>query len=549
MTGDPRLKLAAPNSAQPLVTRGYRGQSRRNYLIQLVDDDAQEQQACSYQAPLGARGAFYGNRRSNWVDHGILPIKAFRQVVDQWICKRSADLKFSVDVGITFEGFLQLGAHPQLTDLFRRKAPAYAEGAYWRAAKHLGDSGPSAPQFWNERYRNSNIHAVLVFHAAAGDYARDVMDFETSVLSFTDSASTPGSCVMEKPWIECGQPLENPNEIHFGMVDGLSAPRFYGIHAKKQLLAEKAINRHMPGELLLGHEKNDGSNPWLVPGANVQASMPKPISPVSAQKVYGAFFRDGTFGVLRRMYQHVPKLEAYLQSQAAPLHGSENTDYFAAWLKAKMLGRWPNGERVSEKIDPSTEDENDLTDAQKRRMTADTSPTGAVGMNDFEYLDDRKGLQCPFGAHIRRMNPRDDPVVPRLRRPLLRRGLPYGEKYDPGKNNTSDDRGMLGLFFCASLEEQFEHLLGNWANRNPMGMPFAQDGKDPLIGNHEPNSSQRMGNQFEIPMSDAPPIVLKGLDAFVETRGTCYAFFPSVPALTTIASGAIATASRFLQRS
>jgi hypothetical protein len=143
------------------------------------------------------------------------------------------------------------------------------------------------------------------------------------------------------------------------------------------------------------------------------------------------------------------------------------------------------------------------------------------------------------------MNPRDDPVVPILRRPLLRRGAPYGQKYDPKKEDpnqaNSIDRGLLGLFFCSSIEEQFEHVLGNWSNNNPMGLPYTESGKDPLVGNQD-----CIGNAFEIPRKTEPRLVLKDLPAFVETRGTCYAFFPSLEALKKIAAGRIASPSLFL---
>ena len=31
-------------------------------------------------------------------------------------------------------------------------------------------------------------------------------------------------------------------------------------------------------------------------------------------------------------------------------------------------------------------------------------------MNNFLYGDDPKGLRCPLGSHVRRMNPRDTPL-------------------------------------------------------------------------------------------------------------------------------------------
>lgn len=100
---------------------------------------------------------------------------------------------------------------------------------------------------------------------------------------------------------------------------------------------------------------------------------------------------------------------------------------------------------------------------------------------------------------------------------------------------------MLGLFFCSSIEEQFEHVLGNWSNNNPMGLPNNYAGKDPLVGNQED-----IGDTFEIPQRGGVPLLLKKLPVFVQTRGTCYAFFPSVKALQKIARGALVTSSLFL---
>ena len=55
-------------------------------------------------------------------------------------------------------------------------------------------------------------------------------------------------------------------------------------------------------------------------------------------------------------------------------------------------------------------------------------PTMAAG-NDFGYRNhDPDGLRCPFSAHIRVVNPRDqelDPVVDGVPT-VIRRGMPYG---------------------------------------------------------------------------------------------------------------------------
>ena len=99
----------------------------------------------------------------------------------------------------------------------------------------------------------------------------------------------------------------------------------------------------------------------------------------------------------------------------------------------------------------------------------------------------------------------------------------------------------MGLFFCSSIEEQFEHVLGNWANNNPMGLPYKRQGKDPLIGNQD-----GITNAFDIPLRGRQDRQLTDLTNFVQTRGTSYAFFPSVRSLLRIANGDLVSATKFL---
>jgi hypothetical protein len=113
------------------------------------------------------------------------------------------------------------------------------------------------------------------------------------------------------------------------------------------------------------------------------------------------------------------------------------------------------------------------------------------------------------------MNPRDDPVVPFIPRPLLRRSLSYGTQ-------SSQDKGMAGLFFCSDIEKQFEHLVGRWAQAPVMGVVDESTARDPVIGQHQfepgaffmagPSGGQRL-RAFDQP--------------FVHTRGCLYAWFAS----------------------
>jgi hypothetical protein len=326
------------------------------------------------------------------------------------------------------------------------------------------------------------------------------------------------------------------------MRDGVSALHFENASDRKPSQHphgdSRDYNAHAWGELLLGHEKNDHSNPWAVPGAYATPGALRDLTTVPERVRYGQFFQDASFGAFRKMAQNTQAFDDYLSRQAARVQGTatgdEMTAYVKSWVKAKMLGRWENGEVVRPEHGLPAQ-RGYLTDAERARMSLTapaanaTDPTASKDNNDlnaFSFADDKAALGCPFGAHIRRMNPRQDPVVPFLRRPLVRRGLPYGGPDDA-------EKGLLGLFLCSSLEEQFEHLLGNWADNNPMGTPLQWAGKDPVIGNHE-----RYGGRFEVPMADAGALAFDTMPVFVETRGTAYLLFPALHALRQMAEAA-----------
>ena len=557
--------------AQRLITHGYKGMHRRNYLIRVYDDDHDAALARTDEATA----RLSNDRWTHWTRKGELPRSVLYQLLTLWrrqgnLCdgrgsKQGAgntepgpahpDSFYTVDIGITFAGFSQLGTHQQMLDLFRQKAPAFAEGAFLRASRRLGDTGPSDPASWTTRYGKDKTHVVLVVHAAGGPGNAGIQAFESSMwrrLGPPDAAPA----LLTGEWIEQSSVLDDPREVHFGYIDGLSAPQYRSSPRNTAALEPALFNVHALGELLLGHARNDGSNPWVMPGARAQLSGNANLRPEPATIAYREFFRDGSFGALRNVHQDVPAFEAFVDCQARLLQGCDeqnDMEYTKGWIKAKLMGRWPNGAPVG--YSPTAADREQREARRKERIEARYSAKeeGQELDNNFSYKNDIEGFKCPYGAHIRRMNPRDDPVVPALRRPLLRRGLSYGEKYSAQLDNAKAERGLLGLFFCASLEEQFEHVLGNWANNNPMGIPHTDAGRDPIIGNQD-----ALSNVFDIPVDpqlpdlefnfeDKPgrPLRLQGLGAFVATRGTCYAFFPNVDALAQIAIGALHPLRRF----
>src|SRR5262245_51906334 len=84
--------------------------------------------------------------------------------------------------------------------------------------------------------------------------------------------------------------------------------------------------------------------------------------------------------------------ESFLQSQ------KERID--PELLAAKLCGRWRNGIPLA--LSPDTDTPKEGFDPAR--------------LDDFEYVNsdgsgDPRGLRCPIGSHMRRMNPRGQPVA------------------------------------------------------------------------------------------------------------------------------------------
>jgi hypothetical protein len=183
-------------------------------------------------------------------------------------------------------------------------------------------------------------------------------------------------------------------------------------------------------------------------------------------------------------------------------------------LAAKILGRWRNGVPLA--LSPDT-------DSPARGISPEQ-------LNNFGYIDadgtgDPKGIRCPVGAHIRRVNPRGQPVAGQglpggsnNSHRLIRRGLPYGPTYDPGEPYDGIERGMLFLFINSNIENQYEFVLRQWVNDSEFAgaVRLHSKSKDPLIGTQNPAESI-----FVIPQKNGgPPIEVTGLGLHYD-QGRC----------------------------
>lgn len=147
------------------------------------------------------------------------------------------------------------------------------------------------------------------------------------------------------------------------------------------------------------------------------------------------------------------------------------------------------------------------------------APRGNPEDNDFLFgIEDPLGLRCPFGAHIRRANPRDsfdpgsqDQIDISNRHRILRVGRAYVA--EEGENN-----GLMVMCLNGDIERQFEFVQQTWMGSEAFHGLSGE--RDPLAGN-----KAGCPNGFTIPTREGP-VRLASMSRFVTPRGGGYFFLP-----------------------
>ncbi len=393
-----------------------------------------------------------------------------------------------VSIGFSRRGLAALHVPSYVLSRFALKTPAFTAGAALRSSRQLATSGRSAPPHWDEAFHHLKLDAVLSLHGEAEDILDRRVDEIEKFARDHDVVvrRLPGTRRLAKP---AGVPetARNANAAdrreewsHFGFRDGLAHVGIRGWTEEEKLAKCRPFSIHNAGEFVLGYAQDSGANPYIAgPGSRV---WPEEIR---------AFFRNGSFAVLHQMEQHVKEFNDFIAIEADRLKIDADD------LKAKLCGRRPDGQVLS-----------------GAKIPIDA---------DFDFANDDDGRHCPFGSHIRRMNPRaaigaDGALAHSARsRALLRRGMPYGDE-------NSTERGFVGLFFCASIEDQFEHLLGQWSERCRSAAPIAAaHGPADWRPEHD-DGDFRNSRQT----TQGVQLTVKGLKPFVRVVGTSYLFYPSL---------------------
>lgn len=385
-------------------------------------------------------------------------------------------------LGFSFAGLEAVGMPEGYLGLFRRLAPAFTEGAVRRSVR-LGDSAASAPNCWYPEFGQQRAHVVLSWH---GDPHWATPRARSFAHSWNEAFAAAGAGMQDPlagqlfEGARIGHPAHERGQwTHFGFRDGLSD---ISIDDAEPRPHARDLRRHRPGALLLGEINDAGYN-----------SFPLDRAPDKVRR----FFADSSFGILRRLLQDLNAFEDEVDRwvrELAPVYKPEVTrDY----VMAKLCGRWPNGRRIG------------------------PGDRSACGSFELDFDGDDAGAGCPFGSHVRRMRPAPDRHGFRVERPLQRRGLPFGPACWTNRPTDGHPRGLLAHFFCASIEEQFEHLIGQWSAGTPLGFLPADRAQDPFIGPHDD-----AGAKLVVPLADRANQAFTGFKPWTTTQGTMYAWHP-----------------------
>jgi Dyp-type peroxidase family len=427
----------------------------------------------------------------------------------------------AVNVAFTAAGLAALGLPPSVICTF---PPEFQDGiTHPRRSRILGDTDASAPATWEIGRDATDLHLVVLVHAAT-DAERD-----TTLRHVHTQAGETGGGVREidgSPQI--GYRPRGDYEP-FGFHDGLAQPRVQG-------LAGEGVPT---GECILGylnHYELFPQVPVLPANLDADGTLPALQNPHHPPGTWRDFGRHGTFIVYRKLRQDVAGFWRFMRDESARLAGGPPDAVAMVRLAAKCVGRWPSGAPLA--------------------LAPDRDVPSLGQQDDFLYGHDPDGMACPLGAHVRRAHPRDvlKPYEPAVSRSmseahrLLRRARVFGAPlFDPellrrpsevdaarvllGLEDDGRDRGIHFFAVNASIASQFEFVQQTWCN-NPH-FSGLYDNKDPVVGDH--GGDGQAPSHMTIP-EDRGTVRTSALPRFVTVRGGAYLFMPSLTALRFLAT-------------
>ncbi len=453
----------------------------------------------------------------------------------------------ALQVAITYEGLRKLGLPDAILDDFS----AEFRGGMVEAnrSRRLGDTHANDPAHWHWGAPGKFQPDILIMlYAVKGNLAGWIEQIHDDLWKAAFPRSYDLSTI-------------HPDDIEpFGFVDSTSQPRLDWQRLKPTRLraTTEYSNVSALGEFLLGYPNEYGrytDRPLLDPRDDPADILPL-AEDAPGRKDFG---RNGSFLVLRDLAQDVAGFRRFLDGQFSDPHGRRG-------LAAAMTGRMPadlpvipGGYSIIEADDPKRiiPPGGPVAPLSQDGIDGVGPKLKDVWLNQFTFGSDPDGTACPYGAHIRRANPRNADLpegtrgrVGRLIRTLgfarahphddvlastrfhriLRRGREYESNGQTG--GSGDEVGLRFVCLNANIARQFEFVQTSWL-ANPKFNGLNED--DPLVGNRAPLFSGEATDSFTRLRDNGLPSRANHLKQFVTVRGGGYFFMPGLSALRFIA--------------
>ena len=411
----------------------------------------------------------------------------------------------ALGVALTASGLAAVGLPERVRDGFSLEfTTGMTDDAHRR--RILGDVGANAPERW--LWGGPGSRAVDVLLLLFGE-----SDGELEAFTEHHLGEARGATLLQR------LRATTTTFDHFGFRDSISQPFIAGLGSGPPAQTIQT------GEFLLGYPNEYGQyteRPLIDPLEDSTVVLPNDAAG-SGLRDLG---RNGTYLVFRQLSQDVPAFWQWADKNVGDANGDSEAgsgarEQLRTALASKLVGRWPSGAPLT--LSPEADD-----------------PQLATAADFGYYREDRDGLRCPIGAHVRRAHPRDsldpnpgtsDSIRIDKHHRLLRRGRVYGERISQAAALTAptggedDERGLHFMCLCASIERQFEFVQYTWVN-SPKFDGLYED-PDPLIA----------GGARTFTVQAAPVRKrYRQLPAFVQTRGGGYFFLPGLSALRYLAS-------------
>ena len=464
-----------------------------------------------------------------------------------------ANMKTAVVAGLSAQGLERLGLRSEAIETFPL---AFKQGMSTPdRARALGDRGSNDPRHWKWGQQGAEGDVLILAYAGTfNDFLglvkkirREVQGNKHRIVRYQRLTLLADRFNPLSRGISTAEP--------FGFADGISQPIIRGLPPRGR--QQNPNDMVAPGELILGYPDNLGvipPSPYLDAQFDPDHRLPdagtNPLRGHAPLSSYGPHGRrdlgmNGTFLVVRQYRQHVHAFDTWFKnvgfrlSPTGPAAGALNPQSpapamprasgfpFSASLPmfdnvrnmpelkdllfAKLMGRWQDGASLVRHAGPPR-----------------TASGGTPRRPDNDFLagmEDPGGLACPFGAHIRRANPRDTrfpgsstEIDSVNRHRMLRVSRVFGrlDRGNPRKVDPAGNPGVLFMCLNGDIERQFEFVQKAWLlNPNIQGM---EKETDPIVGHG--------GNRcFTVPTADGP-VRLPRLPDLTTLIGGGYFFVP-----------------------